>query len=60
MERLTKKQIFRNGLRAVSSFSILFTLVMTLLPQISLGWDAGTESRRHTEGTGGGKYDNDS
>ncbi len=53
MKRLAKKEIFKNWLRVSISLSIILTMLMTSSPQVSLAWDAGTESRRHIEGTGG-------
>ena len=50
MKRLAKKENFKNWLKVSISLAMLLT---TSLPQRSLAWDAGTESRRHIEGTGG-------
>ncbi|MBS1811932.1 MAG: hypothetical protein JST84_27470 [Acidobacteria bacterium] len=50
LKRLTKKEFFKNWLKVSIALSMLLT---TLLPQTLLAWDAGTESRRHIEGTGG-------
>src|ERR1700741_3458022 len=40
-------------LRSAISIFVLVTLISVAIPKATLDWDAGTESRRHSEGTGG-------
>jgi len=39
--------------RSAISIFVLMTMILVAMPQATLAWDAGTESRRHNEGTGG-------
>ncbi len=52
MNRINTKDISFGLLKLVLPFFLLFVLVLVPL-QPCFGWDAGTESRRHSEGTGG-------
>src|SRR6266705_970665 len=53
MNPMNTKANFLGRTQAGASLFILLTVLLASAAPVALAWDAGTESRRHNEGTGG-------
>lgn len=49
----SNNSFFLDRIRSGVSAMVLMAMVLVSIPQLALAWDAGTESRRHNEGSGG-------